>query len=467
MFQKVIAKFLLVLLVVGMFGAADLKFSQKAEAGYDPSGLCSDGAFVNWASLDANGIQAFLSSKSSFLRNFSENGRSAARIIYDAARDNKINPIAILATIQKEEGIVYGSNATSYNQTRVDWAMGYGYTDSVIYTKYKGFTNQVEYGTWQLRRNYDYWATNGSEWNVGKTMLIDTTNVTFKTKCTSALYRYTPHMGGNYNFNYYFNAWGGEATYSARYWAQGPYTGAGSYGSKIKPNETFTIWISLRNTGSATWYRKGVTPIHLGTSGPQDRTSAFLGDRNLRGYLVQSSVAPGGIGTFKLRMRAPLQTGVYVEKFRPVVEYVGWLEPEINWTLNVTTSGANYDYKSSYVAQGPYSGPGSYGSPLDKGESVTLWVSFRNTGRETWVRMGDNPTHLGVSMPHDRKSPFLNYRDVRGLMVQNTVAPGQIGTFKIRVKAPTTAGNYYERFQLVTEYVSWFGPTVEWPLTVR
>lgn len=465
MAKKFVSRFLLVVLAVSLIGALNISLPKKASAGYDPNNLCSDGAFANWASLDAAGIQAFLASKGSFLKNYSQNGRSAAQIIFDAAKSNKVNPIAILAMIQKEEGIIYGSNAGNLNQTRLDWAMGYGYTDSVIYEKYKGFTNQIDYGAWQLRRNFDYWATNGSVWNVGKSMVIDSTNVTFRNKCTSAQYRYTPHLGRN--FNYYFNLWGGETTYGARYLGQGPRSGVGAWGGKILPNQSFTIWVNYRNTGSATWKRGGITPIHLGTADPQDRTSAFLGGKNLRGYLVQSTVAPGQIGTFKLSLRAPTNQGVYIEKFQPVVEHVGWIGDSANWSLNVTTVGIADKYKATIKAQGPYTGDGSYGHVIRKGDTFTVWINMKNTGSRTWYRMGDNPTHLATASPGDRQSPFLGNRSVRGYMVQSTVAPGQTGTFKIRLRAPTAAGKYSERFQLVTEYVGWFGPIAEWPLTVR
>lgn len=443
----------------------------QAEAGYNRNTLCTDPAFINVSTLSAPGIQNFLSLKGSFLKNFSQNGRTAAQIIYDASRANGINPIAILATIQKEEGIIYGANAANYNQTRVEWAMGYGYTDSKIYDQYKGFTTQIDYGTWQLRRNYDYWAANGSEWNVGKTMVIDGKTVTFTNRCTSSLYRYTPHLGGNYNFNYYFNAWGGEGYYDAQYVAQGPYSGPGAYGVNILPNQTFTIWVNYRNTGNTTWYKNmsvnSPSPVRLGTANPQDRGTAFVGGNNVRAYLLQNSVAPGQIGTFKLALRAPLQQGLYIETFRPVAEYIAWFGPAVSWQFNVTTSGVAEGYKAKYVAQGPYTGPGSYNSTIARGQTATLWVSYKNIGTRTWYRGGNYPTHLGTDDPIDRASVFFGGQNRRALLVQSSVAPGQIGTFRFTIKAPNTPGTYYEKFRPVTEYITWMDPGIYWRLIVR
>lgn len=467
MVRKIFSQFLFVVLLVASIGSQGISSPKKAEAAFDYGNLCSDAAFTNWAALDLAGVQKFLISKGSFLQSFTQNGLTAAQIITYAARDNKINPIAILATIQKEEGIIYGANAVSFNQTRVDWAMGYGYTDSIIYEKYKGFTNQVTNGTWQLRRNYDYWATNGSIWNVGNWMTIDGQSVHFGTKCTSSLYRYTPHLGGNYNFNHYFVLWGGEATYVAKMTAQGPYSGPGAYGVDILPNQKFTVWVNYLNTGSATWYKGGVpTSAHLGAVMPAGRQSAFL-TPGAWGNLVQSTVPPGSVGTFQMTMQAPLRQGLYYEWFQPVVQYVGWMGAPVVWILNVSTAKLGPGYQAKYVTQGPWTGPGAYGVPMAKGQQVEIWVNLKNTGSQTWYRGGSNPTHLGTALPYDRKSVFLGGKSLRLNLVQSTVPPGYTGTFKITITAPQTSGTYYEVFQPVTEYVTWFGPLIQWQFIVK
>jgi len=469
--NKIISRVLIVCVVFSTLGSVLFLTEPKAQAGYNPSGLCSDNAFINISTLDAGGIQNFLGAKGSFLANFSQGGRSAAQIIFDASRANGINPIAILATIQKEEGIIYGEEAGAYNQTRLDWAMGYGYTDAQIYEQYKGFTTQIDYGTWQLKQNFDNWATNGSEWNVGKTMIIDGQAVTFLTKCTSALYRYTPHLQGNYVFAYYFNLWGGEGFYDAQYATQGPRSGPGAYGVDILPNQTFTIWVNYRNTSNTTWYGNWTgdtpNPVHLGTANPQDRTSAFLGGRNVRGYLISEFVSPGQIGTFYLTLTAPAQQGTYVEAFRPVAEHIKWFGPEAYWYFKVSTEEQAKKYNAQWLSQGPRTGPGSLGTPLAREEGAVLWVNMLNTGSTTWYRTESYPTYLGTYDPQDRLSAFFGNRNRRSFLLQDEVPPGQIGTFMIHIVAPSTPGYYVEIFRPVTEYITWFGPPVEWQLTVQ
>jgi len=184
--------------------------------------------------------------------------------------------------------------------------MGYGYTDSKIYDQYKGFTKQIDNGTWQLRNNYDHWASNGSMWTVGRTVNIDGNSIRLANRSTSALYRYTPHIGGNYSFWYYFNKWGGEnatGTYGATFRTVAPRSLA------MKPGQKVTFTIIYRNSGTATWYKNNTNAVKLGTQGPQDRISAFINTNRIE--LASSQVRPGSHGVFKASFTAPTNTGTY------------------------------------------------------------------------------------------------------------------------------------------------------------
>lgn len=467
--KKIISLVVLASLLVLTFGGSFFVTQPKRAEAYNANTLCDDTAFINSNRLDDSGIQNFLASNGSFLASFTENGRTAAQIIGAAARENGINPIAILATIQKEEGLITGTYATTYNETRNAWAMGYGYTDSQIYRQYWGFTTQIDYGTWQFRRNYDYWANtsaSGNVWYVGNTVTVDGVNVVMGNRCTASLYRYTPHLGGNTNFAHYFDLWGGGGTFNAQLMAQGPYYGLGLPGVALIPGQTFTVWANYKNTGTATWDNNGATPVHVGTASPYDHGSVYFGGQNRRGYTVQSTVAPGEIATFYMTFTAPSTEGTYVEHFQPVAEYVGWLGQEVSWSYTVSRSLAAEQSSTAYVTQGPYAGPGSYGQAITPGTPVTLWVQMRNTGSQIWYRDGDNATHLGITAPRDHGSPFFGGANVRGVLAESQVVPGGVGTFQVTITAPASTGSYREHFQLVTEHIAWFGPEISWPLTV-
>jgi len=105
--------------------------------GFNAGRIIDDAVFTNNTSMSANSIQTFLNSKvpvcdtngtqtSEFgggtraqwgaahnnpapficLKDYSENGKSAAQIIYDISQTYRINPQVLLVLLQKEQGLV-------------------------------------------------------------------------------------------------------------------------------------------------------------------------------------------------------------------------------------------------------------------------------------------------------------------------------------------------------------------------
>jgi hypothetical protein len=222
----------------------------KAYADYTANNLIDDFVYTNAGTMNQSQIQSFLSGKKGYIAGYnswsSRDGGNvpASRIIYEAAQDYGINPQVILATLQKEEGLI---TDPSPNQGQLDFAMGYGCADSTGCEKWSGFFNQIDNATWQFRYNYE--ALNGraygnhaaSEYpcNSGgnafysaplrqgnnvtfyrNTHVANTINKTFviANVSTASLYCYTPHAGpysetgysGSYNFVVDFEAWFGS-----------------------------------------------------------------------------------------------------------------------------------------------------------------------------------------------------------------------------------------------------------------
>jgi len=450
-----------------IFGILFLDMPQTRAAGYDRNNLCSDSAFINKNALTQAGIQSFLVAKGSFLRNYSEGGRSAAKIIYDAAQAYSINPITILTTIQKEEGLIYGTYAKRLIQIRMDWAMGYGYTDSAILSKYKGFAKQIDNGAWQLRRNYDYWAANGSAWNVGKTMSIDSTSVRFANRCTSALYRYTPHLGGNYSFWYYFTLWSGTkptSEYSATFVSRtptSPYT--------VQPGQTFNVSVSYKNTGTATWSKTGSYPVRLGTDLAKDRASAFFEGNRLT--MTQSSVKPGATATFTGTFTALAQAGAYIENFLPVAENKTWFNDDdgMRWIINVAGEPVEQPseditpvdpvagYDADLISQSPRNGA----ITLRRGQKINLWALYRNTGTRVFT---NSTVNLNARNTNNAASVFVSANHLN--LAQKNVGKRGYATFRATFVAPSQTGTYTEKFQPVLNG-SPFGDIVTWTITVK
>lgn len=262
--------------------------------------LVGDGTFIDVNALSTSQIQSFLNSKGGYLATASSsklgsgaNGRSAAKIIYDAAHGHgeasgtfngvvinsstgTINPMALIVTLQKEQSLI---TRTDYSQNALDKAMGYGCPDSGSCSPtYKGFTLQVEWAAWQFRYNYEIAGKDVSWWNShysthyykGYTRSHGWSGtyyiVTYKNQATAALYRYTPHVGfGNYNFWQLMINWFNITPGSGSGGSQQAYNDTEtiiktSYRTSIKVSSVkesaVTVYYGstkIANTGSTTW----------------------------------------------------------------------------------------------------------------------------------------------------------------------------------------------------------------------
>lgn len=195
--------------------------------------LISNQDFIDKSSMSVADIQQFLLANNSALKDFSENGRSAAQIIHDAASGKKftqppwdtwlgdtfknvlvnessgtVSPKVLLTMLQKEQSLI---TKTSLDSDAMTIAMGYGCPDgSSCSTNYRGFSNQVEWAAWQLRYNYGRSQGNGADFQVGQTMsgVDGKYNVTFGNAATASIYRYTPHVFDSaFNFYNLYNTW--------------------------------------------------------------------------------------------------------------------------------------------------------------------------------------------------------------------------------------------------------------------
>lgn len=280
--------------------------------GFVPGRIIDDDVFTAYNVLDAYNIQLFLNSKvptcdtngtqtSEFgggtraqwgtahgypppytcLKDYIENGKPAAQIIYEAAQQYHINPEVLIVLLQKEQGLVTDTWPLS---SQYKTATGYGCPDTAACdTQYYGFTNQVQWAAKMFRAIMDQnpnWYTpyvmgdNYIRYNPSAS--CGGTTVTIQTRATQALYNYTPYQPnqaalnagygngdscssyGNRNFYEYFTDWFGS-TWGASFYSCHYSTNIASTpsGVKVVPNQNtttgnthFTMTI-LNNTGSA------------------------------------------------------------------------------------------------------------------------------------------------------------------------------------------------------------------------
>lgn len=155
-------------------------------------------------------------------------GNSCSLSFQDVCINNRIQPINpgfILALIQKESGLIFGTNAKldpNLDGTKflLDRIVGYlcfetsdkskGCWDENPEWKYfKGVFRQLFYAIRFLRikekmcaDSKNFGSTHNNNYKVGNTLNFDNINVTFGNAITCALYYYTPHVY-NSQFNFY------------------------------------------------------------------------------------------------------------------------------------------------------------------------------------------------------------------------------------------------------------------------
>ncbi len=401
------------LLILGLLMALGITLFPNRVAAFTPNyqqgNLIDNPTLRNNSTMSASAIQSFLSSLDSGLATYKTVEKcsttiqdyyancnktvSAAQIIYDAGRAYGINPRAILATLQKEQGLVTQTNPTS---SQLDYAMGYGCPDSTgCGDAYKGFFKQIDNGTWQIRFSYERARGNNTWWNSSLTYpckdatqyyapgLFPGNIISFKddygtvykkfaisNAATATFYCYTPHAypgsskqyySGSYWFVYYFQKWFGSTQTTIPFawnlenysiYSDAARTQRFSNRATIPPGAKMYIALQARNVGYETW---DSSFMRLGTSSPRDRNSQFTNSdwiSNIRAAAMEeTSVIPGEVGTFLFSMTAPSQTGEYVENFNLVAEGKSWLN-DLGFKITVNVVSAITARNSSNTGLG-------------------------------------------------------------------------------------------------------------------
>jgi hypothetical protein len=428
---------------------------------------------------------------------------SAAQIIYNEAQQYQINPQVLIATLQKEQGLVTDTWPWDSEYTE---AMGYACPDTApCASQYYGFYNQVSNAAWQFRQ----YLTNPNNYNyvVGSDHVLWSpasgcggANVTIQNEATAALYDYTPYQPnaaalanvsnsssggsgdscssyGNRNFWWYFNTWFGSSLAPAFAWQAGPVVIEDQGQNAVIPTdnmhsgERLYVQVSAENIGTTTWTNSGSNPMRLGTVYPYntytpycDTSWTVLCDRS--STLLESSVAPGQTGHFDFYMAVPNSKGAYRYYFEPVSEYQSWMSNDAGFNIYVNNTGF---YQWQWLYFDAYT-DSSKTTPVDmnnvtKGQQIYIVLHAKNTSATVWSNSGSNPTRLGTTNPYDQNSPLCTTGWVScnrpATLDQSTLAPGQEGTFSFYIKAPSSLGVYRQYVQPVLEYQGWTAPSTQ------
>lgn len=455
---------------------------------------------------------------------------SAGKAIYDISQHYDVNPQVIVTTLQKEQSVVTGSagchpntpnssasqnspcgsaktpctEACPYSGGCVPIAMSYA-CPNYCYAGIEGFSNQISGGTWVLRwaqeraygnlsgyagfdagdESYYYtgpmtagWrqrsSADSSNYYDGTWTTSDGQGITVTNGATASLYTYTPFFSGNNNFdNLFQSTFNFGSVFDVYSWSivsQYAYTDSNKTtvvdSTKLSPGQKIYVGFTAKNTGDTTWTNSGSSPIHVATTWPNDRSSAFCDPSwlscNRPAAMKEASVAPGQTGTFEFWYTYS-SPGTYREHFSLVAENYRWLNDP---GLYFYTVAQPPTYSWSIAGQESYT-DASMSTPIDStnmslGEKIYLVIKAKNTGNITWRNSGSSPMRLGTSSPLDRASTFCDSSWLScnrpALMTESSVAPGGTATFDFWYK-PSHVGVYSEFFKPVADGVGWTNDT--------
>jgi RHS repeat-associated protein len=213
--------------------------------------------------------------------------------------------------------------------------------------------------------------------------------------------------------------------------------------STMAPGSTAYVTVTIRNSGTTTWYPGLPNPYRLGSQNPQDNRTWGVGRVELG-----STVAPGGNAVFGFTITAPSTPGTYDFGWGMLREGLYWFGGNIASSIKVAAPAPVYDAQLISA---------SVPSSMTAGGYYKVSITLKNTGNTTW-------TSPDFSLANSDDSQTFGISRVS--MNPSTVAPGQSSTFDFQVRAPAAAGTYTFQWGMVWEYHQRFGQNSTTYITV-
>lgn len=431
------------------------------------------------------------------LKDYVQDGKTAAQIIYDTAQKYQINPKVFIVLLQKEQSLITDTWPAPYQYRS---ATGYGCPDTApCDTRYYGLSNQLDQSGNMFRE-----IMNGvpqSEWYtpylVGDNYIqynpvasCGGSNVYIQNRATQALYNYTPYQPndgalasgwgsaacgayGNRNFYLYFTKWFGSTTSAATYgysvvskefYSDNTYTTAIPEPLTMSPGQKVYTKITVKNTGNQAWYDDN---LRLGTLDPRDHGSVFASSDWLTpgrpATIDKSSVGANETATFKFTLEAPLDLGSYQESFGVLIEGRQWLDGMFTIPITVASASPYYSIKTlsfDTYADAAMTNRLLNSSNITKYTNSTIYAKavIKNTGNQT---LPAGLTRLAASNPIDRSSVFGNNSWLDGysriaVAQEGDILPQGTGTFTFSMTIPSNPlARTQEQFGLLIESNRW------------
>lgn len=203
----------------------------------------------------------------------------------------------------------------------------------------------------------------------------------------------------------------------------------------FKAEEKKKITIKLKNTGRKTWDNKTyLAALQNDFQEPLIKFKKIAGeDKNKIANLKETSVEPGGLGTFEFSAESNVRSGLINFSLLPIFNGEHKSGQELMLPIYVEKPKLSHALVQGSYPKGKY----KIGSKIESG-----WVKIQNTSDISWRNYGDTKTCL-VRVGEDECIGFLK---------QKVVKPGKTGHFTFSYKL-TKSGEITEQVVPITENV--------------
>ena len=218
-----------------------------------------------------------------------------------------------------------------------------------------------------------------------------------------------------------------------------------TYFITLKPGEEQEISLRFENIGKKAWDNKTFIVVD---SSPTFKDVVSFPDKKdvVLANLNESSVASGGTGTFKFKVKGgkkpssvQMNVTILANGFNKMTDYVN---------IPVSVEQSAFRYKVVETKYPP--------EAMEPGQTFEASVKLKNTGNVTWQSAGTNVAFLAASHEQGRKSQFVSPAGQKmGVLKESTVKPGETGTFIMKLTAPMTKGLYKEYFTPLVDWETW------------
>jgi hypothetical protein len=233
----------------------------------------------------------------------------------------------------------------------------------------------------------------------------------------------------------------------------------------LPPQGRFTVEVTFKNVGTATWTRIGNDAVQLSIEGASSRLrDPFWRSATIVAMLKEDRVAPGNSGTFRFAVSAPKTQGQLLQTFllktaRGKVVNGSKVSVVVSVGLFPALFRAQVVSQSHEVVN------------VEPGRGFPLTVRIKNTGVRPWEATGENRVTVETNRPTSDVHPLQHQFWVssqRVTTIPKSIPPGEEMDLVIAIQAPEAVGTIDSSFYLSVQKVGLIaGGTIHLQLNVR